>query len=132
MLSPNATNDVTDSRGGCCTVTLNVHWSVRCRESVATHVTIVVPTLKFDPLAGVQVVLIGGAPPVDVTVPYCTDTPALVGAVTADGGAGQVIFGPSGYGSTGVGFAGLAQLAAPMMAPTSSCSVNERVRRAFN
>jgi hypothetical protein len=113
---------------------LNVHWSVRCRESVATHVTIVVPMVKFAPLAGVQIVLIGGAPPVAVAVPYCTDAPALVGAVTVDGGAGQVIFGPSGYGSTGVGFAGLEQLAAPMMAaPSRSGSVNpERVRRAFN
>jgi hypothetical protein len=96
-------------------------------------VTIVVPMLKIDPLAGVHVVLIGGAPPVAVGVPYCTDTPALVGAVTVDGGAGQVSFGPSGYGSTGVGLAGLEQLSAPLMAPSSSRTVKpERVRRAFN
>jgi len=56
----------------------------------------VVPMLKIDPFDGVHVVLTGGAPPVAVAVPYCTDTPALVGAVTVDGGAGQVIFGPSG------------------------------------
>ena len=68
-----------------------------------------------------------------VAVPYCTDAPALVGAVTVDGGAGQVIFGPSGYGSTGVGLAGLEQLSAPIMAPNSRRIVKpERVDRAFN
>jgi hypothetical protein len=112
---------------------LNVHRSVRCRESVATQVTSVVPTMKFAPLAGEQVVLMGGAPPMAVAVPYCTETPALVGAVTVDGGAGQVIFGPSGYGSTGVGLAGFEQLSAPIMAPNSRRIVKpERVDRAFN
>jgi hypothetical protein len=55
--------------GGGSTVTPNVHDPVRCRVSVAVHVTVVDPNGKSASLAGVQDVVIGGAPPITVAVP---------------------------------------------------------------
>ena len=70
MLSPKATKRVTVSLGGARTETLNAHTSVRCRTSVAVQPTLVVPIGNSDPLAGVQAIDTGGAPLVDVGVPY--------------------------------------------------------------
>jgi hypothetical protein len=41
---------------------------VRCRVSAAVQMTVVEPTLKSEPLAGVHETLTGGAPPVAVAV----------------------------------------------------------------
>jgi hypothetical protein len=37
-----------------CTVTVKVHWAMFCDGSVAVHVTVVVPTGKLDPEAGIH------------------------------------------------------------------------------
>src|SRR5438093_1729830 len=66
MLSPNATNRVAPRTGITSTVTLNVHMSVRCRASVATHVVVVLPTENDEPLGGVHTTDTGAAPPVAV------------------------------------------------------------------
>ena len=62
MLSPKATKRVTVSRGGMFTVTPNWQDAVRCRESVAVHVTLVAPIGNVVPLAGAQFTVTGGAP----------------------------------------------------------------------
>jgi hypothetical protein len=41
------------------TVTENVHESVRCRASVAVHVTGVAPTANVDPLGGTHAIVTG-------------------------------------------------------------------------
>ena len=69
MLSPKATKLVAVILGGTVTVTVNVHVSVRCRESVAVHVTVLGPTGKIDPIAGTQAVVTGVAPPIVVAAP---------------------------------------------------------------
>jgi hypothetical protein len=66
-----------------------------------------VPTGKVEPLAGAHAIVTGGAPPVDVAVPYWTWIGWLLGDVNAAGGVGQAIFGPLGKGSVGVGCVGL-------------------------
>ena len=69
MLSPNATNRVTEilgGGGGAATVIENEH-VVFCRlESAALHVTVVVPIVNAPPLGGRQSVLVGAVPPVVV------------------------------------------------------------------
>lgn len=66
MLSPNATKFVAVSCGGRVTVTVNVHEALRWSASRAVHVTLVDPTAKLDPLAGVHEVVTGAVPPVTV------------------------------------------------------------------
>jgi hypothetical protein len=67
MLSPNAMNRVAEMRGagggGCVTVTVKRHESVRCFESVAVQSKLVAPTGNNEPLAGKQPLVTGGAPP---------------------------------------------------------------------
>jgi hypothetical protein len=74
MLSPNARNDVADNLGGASTVTGKLHASVRCKASVAVHVTVEIPTLKTDPEDGVHAVTTGGLPFIAVAAPYTTAT----------------------------------------------------------
>jgi hypothetical protein len=62
MLSPKASKRVRLIFGGCATVTVNVHESVRCSESVAVQVTVVEPIANTEPLGGVQLVVTGGLP----------------------------------------------------------------------
>ena len=89
-------------RGGGVTVTVKEHESVRCLASVAVHVTVVVPTGKLEPLAGVHSVVTGGAPNDAVAEPYTAGTgwPFGEGMLT---GAGHEIFGGSGTTGGGVG-----------------------------
>ncbi len=90
-------------RGGGVTVTVNAHESVRCLASVAVHVTVVVPTGKVEPLAGVHSVVTGGAPNDVVVAPYTAGTGCPFGEGTLTG-AGHEIFGGSGTtGGGGVG-----------------------------
>jgi hypothetical protein len=53
------------SIGAVCTTTASVHVAVRAFESETVHVTVVVPTGNFDPLAGVQVGPVSGGVPSD-------------------------------------------------------------------
>jgi hypothetical protein len=62
MLSPNARNDVAVSLGGSSTVTTNEQLSVRWRASVTWQLTVFCPTVKGDPVEGVQVVTTGAWP----------------------------------------------------------------------
>jgi hypothetical protein len=72
MLSPNATNRVAEIRGGSVTVTLKLHDASRWRASVAVHMTVVEPLMKVAPLAGVQAVVTGWAPPTTIGAAYVT------------------------------------------------------------
>ena len=54
---------------GLVTVTFRLHEATCCLASRAVHVTLVVPTEKFEPLVGVQEVETGAFPPVAVAVP---------------------------------------------------------------
>ena len=63
MLSPKATNLVKRSLGGTDTDTVRLQLDARCCASVAVHVIVVDPTGKVEPLAGLQDVVIGDAPP---------------------------------------------------------------------
>jgi hypothetical protein len=104
MLSPKATKRLTLNFGGTVTVTAKVQTSARALESVTVHATVVVPTPKFDPVAGVQVGPTSGAsPPVTVGSEYTTETGPPSGDVV-ETGLGQVSFGAtgSGVGVTGV------------------------------
>jgi hypothetical protein len=58
--------------------------------------TVVDPIGNAAPLGGAQDTLTAGAPPDVVAVPYCTGIDEPSGDVCGGGGAGQVIFGPSG------------------------------------
>jgi hypothetical protein len=70
MLSPKATNLVTESFGGTVTVTVKVQLSLRSFASVTLQRTGVVPGVKTDPLAGAQVgPTSGGTPPAASAVP---------------------------------------------------------------
>jgi hypothetical protein len=98
MLSPNATNCVTESCGGGAafvTVTVNAHAELRLSASAARQRTLVAPVENavFD--AGVHVVVTGDVPPFtdgggNVTV---TGLPSLD---SADMSAGQVTVGGRG------------------------------------
>jgi len=72
MLSPNARNLSSAIFGGAFSITVNVHELVMLFASVATHVTVVVPMLNIESLAGVHVSWIGGVPPVVDAAPYRT------------------------------------------------------------
>src|SRR5262249_31190791 len=85
--------------------------ATRWRESVAVHVTVVVPIWKSDSLGGEQVEVTGGAPPLASAAPYTTAVDCPVGDVT-DTALGQAIVGPSGKGSGGMGVDLLVQRAA--------------------
>jgi hypothetical protein len=63
MLSPKASTLVFSRRGGGETVMLKLQ-ERGGPETVAEHLTAVVPTAKSDPLAGVQVEVTDGVPPV--------------------------------------------------------------------
>ena len=55
------------------TVTLKLHWLALLQESVATHLTVVVPTGKTDPEGGVQTTVTGpGQSSVAVTLEFTT------------------------------------------------------------
>jgi hypothetical protein len=79
-----------------------VHDAVRCRASVASHVTVDLPTGNISPLAGVHVTVTGGAPEFPVGWPYT----ATVGSPRRDvrvTGAGQETSTASGSGGGGGG-----------------------------
>ena len=66
MLSPKAKNLVAVSVGVRTTLTENEQADVRCSASRAVQPTLLVPTGRLAPLAGVQDVVTGVAPPVTV------------------------------------------------------------------
>jgi hypothetical protein len=70
MLSPNARNFVTSSRGGAETLTLKLQEAF-CPPTLALHVTVVEPTGNVEPLAGVQA-LVRPGPPAATTGGYDT------------------------------------------------------------
>jgi hypothetical protein len=82
MLSPNATNRVNCNCGITSTTTVNEQRSVRCKESVATHVVVDRPRGNVEPLVGVQVTDTGACPPVSVGAGY--ETAMLAPVVFAD------------------------------------------------
>src|SRR5437879_13418804 len=98
MLSPNATNRVTDSFGATgagVTTIAKEHMSDRDFASETVQATVVVPTVNFDPLAAVHVGPVNGAaPPVTLAAPNTTMAPDASGACTGCGAAGHEIFGP--------------------------------------
>jgi hypothetical protein len=109
MLSPNATNLVTDSRGTRVTVTAKLHEALRCSLSRTVQVTLVDPTGNADPVGGRHVVVTGAAPPLTTGEGYVTVTGFASRACTT-GGVGQLIVG------SGVdGFVGLLQAAETTM-----------------
>jgi hypothetical protein len=109
MLSPNAKNLVFDSVGSFDTVTSNAHVAVRLRESVAVHVTVVVPIGKLEPDPGEQVTLTVPWPAVAVgaskssvippglIVERDTASPHVNAGASATGGGGG-----GGVGAVGV------------------------------
>jgi hypothetical protein len=104
MLSPNAMNRDTDSCGGRVTVTVNAqvaNWLAAAL--VATQPTVVVPTAKLEPDAGVQVVWMGGVPPWAIGPCHVTGTgwPVVETAVWA-GGQVSVNWAGGGDGLVGV------------------------------
>ena len=60
------------SFAGACTVMVNMHRALRCRASVAVHVTDVDPIDTLAGLAGLHAVVIGLCPPVTVGGGYVT------------------------------------------------------------
>ena len=64
MLSPNATNLVALIFGAVATVTPKPHDAVCCFASRTVQLTVNDPTVKADPLGGVQATETGCAPPV--------------------------------------------------------------------
>ena len=52
--------------GTASTVTLNVHRSVRCIASVATHEAVELPMGKLEPDGGVHATVTGATPPVAI------------------------------------------------------------------
>jgi hypothetical protein len=67
MLSPNATNLLTNSLGGTVTVTANEQVWVRCLASATKQLTMLVPGLNIEPLDGAQTgPAMGGNPPLIV------------------------------------------------------------------
>jgi len=111
MLSPNARNLVIGSLAGATTVTGKLQVSVRCKASVAVHVTVEAPTLNTEPDAGVHTVTTGALPFTVVAAPYVTGTaiPVIDCTICA---AGHMSLGGSGTGvggGVGVGAAGLPQ-----------------------
>src|SRR3954468_6276471 len=131
MLSPNATKLVSVRRGACWTTMLNVQRSVRWRESVAVHVTGVVPTGNGVLVAGVQLSVTGGEPPVTVAVPYATVAGWPFGDVTGGGAAGHEIRGASGVGSPGaVGGFELPQPGNMMASVAATATIRNRRSRA--
>jgi len=128
MLSPNDAKRVTLTRGGASTETLNEHTSFRWRASVAVHVTFVEPTGNIAPLAGLQTIETGGAPPVAVGVPYWMAVAWQSRELNASVVDGQSTCGPSGYGSTG-GALGLAGLAHADVASASHSTRGKRLNK---
>ena len=61
--------------GGPLTFTTNEHDAFCWFASVAVAVTVVMPTAKFDPLAGADTTEIGAVPPVTVGAGYETAIP---------------------------------------------------------
>ena len=99
MLSPNAMNFVAVSVGARTTAAANEHKDVRCCASRAVHVTGWFPTGKLAPLAGVQDVVTGVAPPTTVGAGKLTGTAApntdvvvwLAGQEIVGGSAGTFV-----------------------------------------
>src|SRR5437763_2798749 len=129
MLSPNATNRVTESFGttaGGLTTMAKEHASERDFASETVQVTVVVPTVNFDPLAAVHDGPVSGvAPPVTLGAPNTTVAPEASGACTGCGAGGNEIFGQPG--STGVGCDGqllhtLERAAIAITAPARACA----------
>src|SRR5258708_20949011 len=121
MLSPKARNCVTasiDGIGGGVTTTSNEHGAaLRAFASLTVHVTVVVPTGNFVPLAAVQDgVVSGGAPPFALAAPKTTTAPDASKAWIEFGAAGHESVGAPG--SIGVGFVGSLHPAARPTAAT--------------
>jgi hypothetical protein len=66
MLSPKVRYCVADTSGVFATVTLNVHAATCDWASRPEQLTVLVPIANVPPLAGVQFVITGAAPPVTV------------------------------------------------------------------
>lgn len=116
MLSPNATNLVTVSRGTRVTVTAKLHEALRCSLSRTVQVTLVDPTGNAEPVGGRHVVVTGAAPPLTMGDAYVTLT-GVASRVCTTGGVGQLI-----VGSGVVGLVGLLQAAQATM---STCASSE-------
>ena len=99
MLSPNARNFVFSSWGIGVTTTEKLQPALWPRESVASHVTPVMPLLNGVPDAGLQATVTGGAPLSGRGVSNATVGMAPLCAMT-DTSAGQFRMGSS---MTGVG-----------------------------
>jgi len=67
-LSPNVRKRVRDNRGIALTLTEKPQVAERPAPSTAVHVTVEAPEGNIAPVAGVQVTVIGAAPPVAVGV----------------------------------------------------------------
>ncbi|MFN7983379.1 MAG: hypothetical protein U0Q11_16145 [Vicinamibacterales bacterium] len=119
-------------------VTVSEQLEVRCCASVAVHVTVVAPIENTDLLSGLQVVVMGEAPPLTVGTPYSTE----IGEACADVSeidAGQVMLGGATGGGVGVvGVVGdLVQLPVSISTPSRPSAYERapwlcwRVRRGF-
>ena len=82
-------------------MTGKLHDADRCNPSTDVQLTIVVPTLKLDPLDGEQVVVSGAWPPEATGAGYITETgtPVRLCSVT---GFGQLIAGAGVVGVVGL------------------------------
>jgi hypothetical protein len=89
------------TRGGGLTVIVRLQLDVRCCASVAVHVTVVAPTGKVDPLAGVHVSVTGALPPMTVADAYTTGIGDASGEVNVCE-AGHETLGGSAGGGVGV------------------------------
>jgi hypothetical protein len=115
MLSPKARNFVFEMRGLGVTATLKLQVAVRCSESVAVQVTMVLPSGKFAPDWAEHVTVTGLCPP--DAVGTVNDTG--IGTFSGDSNeidAGHDTVGAAGGGGGGVGLD--PQAAAVVMATT--------------
>lgn len=118
MLSPNARKLVFVSLGsGGVTSTGNEQDPACPFDAVAVHCTVVDPTAKLDPDAGVQLTLTGATPPVGVGTVNVTGTAAPLGDGVATG-PGHVTEGADGL----VGRVGDVGLDDPPHAPVTSAA----------
>jgi len=102
MLSPKARNLVFEIRGVGVMATLKLHVEVRARESVAVHVTTVLPSGKLAPDCVEQVTVTGDWPPEAVGTVNDTGIATLSGD-SSETDAGHETVGAAGGGGGGVG-----------------------------